>query len=248
MKSYPTNPYFYWDTARESVSAPVRVRRVSYSRRARGLVADIQDRYARSRTGGVRGFDNLHNMFEMFNRLNRMSIRKHNNPIPVMHTNLFKMLVSSALPRMFGDDYDFYKKSLMSDFGIDTQRLKTAASMPRRFGKSTCAGWFVGSYAWSQWHEDKIEIVVVSMNRDVSKLLTELIVNTIVDLSEGAVAFDVKNDSRIEFVNSVGCHVMIHCKICTNVSFFILNGWLYKFAFIFYIVRALNKSAASTTS
>lgn len=228
MKLYPTNPYFYWDKAREVAAHPSRVRRVSYLSRARGLVAEIKDKYARSRAGDVRGFENLQNMFEMFNRLNRMSIRKHNNPVPVMHTNLFKMLVSSALPRMFGNDYDFYKKALMHEFGIDTQRMYTAASMPRRFGKSTCAGWYVGSYAWSQMHDKLIEIIVVSMNRDVSKLLTELIINTVIDLSDGSVVFDVKNDGEVRFVNSVGCNVIIHSRICTHVSFFFK-----KVAFIF---------------
>ena len=218
MKSYPTNPYFYWEDAREVAATPTRANRKSYGHVARGLVSEIKDKYARARTGGVRGFDNLQNMFEMFNRLNRMSIAKHSNPIPVMHTNLFKMLVSSALPRMFGDDYDFYKKALMRDFGIDTPRLYTAASMPRRFGKSTCVGQYVAGYAWSQMNDDVIKILVVSMNRDVSKLLTELIVNTVVDLSDGAVVFDVKNDGEVRFVNSVGCNVIIYCRICTNVS------------------------------
>jgi hypothetical protein len=237
MKFYPDNPFFYWaeQAAREIECR--RARRIPHKPRGLRVVASIQDREQRSLGGGVVGFQNLKMLFEMFNKLNRLSIDKFGEPIPLMHRNLFITMASCALPKMFGKDYDFYKRSLLQQFGMDYQRRKIAASMPRRWGKSVCTAQYAGCYGWSQRQDTPLKIIVVSMTRDISKLLTKTIVDVIIELSDSSVVFDTKNSDEIEFVNPHGTRVIIKSKICTTVSFLFvtwvaahLNVRLFRFA------------------
>lgn len=222
MQFYPTNPFFYWNRQTRKIVCIQKRQRRSFHTEAICNIQTIQENDQRAQNSTVRGFQNLKNMFDLLNLLNEKSVDLYGYPIPPLHMSLFIMLISTTLPIMFGKDYEYYKKQLLKDFNMDMQRLFTAACMPRRWGKTVTSADFVAMFCLSQTNDaGLITVIVVSMSCDISALLTESIVNTILKLTDGNITFTKNNEDQVRFVNPMGCKIIIHSRICTNVSFYL---------------------------
>ena len=203
------DPFYFLAEERRATECPVAVGRKDA---ARGC--------ADGGTPEAVGFKNLARIFSNFERLCERSVALYSEPIPAIHTDMFRRLVTTSLPLIFGDEYEKYVHVLKGMFEVDRIRRFAVCMLPRRFGKSTNIAMFVSCLAGAVRLKEPLTVLVISMQNDVSKNMSDAIVEFLQILTPD-IRFTIKNQQVVEFFNEQGICVTIHCKIAKSVSFFV---------------------------
>ena len=115
--------------------------------------------------------------------------------------------IGACLPQIYGEDFDRNLVKILRENDLDEIRCEIMVCCPRRWGKTMAVALFSAAYLWTQ---PDAEIIVYSIAKRTSSMLSSKIYNMVVKLAGGTHGISVHNQEELVLTNSCGGESVLH--------------------------------------
>ena len=132
--------------------------------------------------------------------------------------------IGSCLPQIYGEDFDRNLVKILRENTLDEIRCEIMVCCPRRWGKTMAVALFAAAYLWTQ---PEAEIIIYSIAKRTSSMLSSKIYNMIVKLSGGDHCVVTHNQEDMVIINMHGNESVLHSyPAASRISIFLCRCFM----------------------
>jgi len=115
--------------------------------------------------------------------------------------------IGACLPQIYGEDFDRNLVKILRENSLDEIRCEIMVCCPRRWGKTMAVALYAAAYLWTQ---PEAEIIIYSIAKRTSSMMSSKIYNMIVKLCGGEHCVVTHNQEDLVITNMHGGESVLH--------------------------------------
>jgi hypothetical protein len=174
------------------------------NRKSKWIVPRKHDYYKSTFSRGVEssGDKRIRGLREALSQLDELGFRRSSH-----QREFHEAFIGACLPQIYGEDFDRNLVKILRENNLDEIRCEIMVCCPRRWGKTMAVALFAAAYMWTQ---PEAEIIIYSIAKRTSSMMSSKIYNMITKLAGGDHCVVTHNQEDMVITNMHGNESVLH--------------------------------------